>query len=101
MSGKINCVTLKHHCNYSDLNEASLLWNLKIRYDKELIYVCFFPFFPLINTKRYYNSMNIFPERQTYTGSILVAVNPYKMFDIYGLDQVKLYEGRILGTLPP
>lgn len=23
------------------------------------------------------------------------------MFDIYGLDQVKLYEGRILGTLPP
>jgi len=30
-----------------------------------------------------------------------VAVNPYKMFDIYGLDQVKLYEGRILGTLPP
>ncbi|KAJ8681733.1 hypothetical protein QAD02_017525 [Eretmocerus hayati] len=59
----------------SDLNEASLLWNLKIRYDKELIY--------------------------TYTGSILVAVNPYKMFDIYGIDQVKLYEGRILGTLPP
>ncbi|XP_058797715.1 unconventional myosin-XV [Phymastichus coffea] len=58
-----------------DLSEASLLWNLKIRYDKELIY--------------------------TYTGSILVAVNPYKMFDIYGIDQVKLYEGRILGTLPP
>ncbi|XP_059488254.1 unconventional myosin-XV isoform X5 [Neocloeon triangulifer] len=59
----------------SDLNEASLLWNLKIRYDKELIY--------------------------TYTGSILVAVNPYKMFDIYGLDMVKKYEGQIMGTLPP
>ncbi|XP_049851037.1 unconventional myosin-XV isoform X4 [Schistocerca gregaria] len=59
----------------SDLNEASLLWNLKIRYDRELIY--------------------------TYTGSILVAVNPYKMFDIYGLDMVKKYEGQILGTLPP
>lgn len=27
------------HFFYSDLNEASLLWNLKIRYDKELIYV--------------------------------------------------------------
>ncbi|XP_046399408.1 unconventional myosin-XV isoform X2 [Ischnura elegans] len=58
-----------------ELNEASLLWNLKIRYDKELIY--------------------------TYTGSILVSVNPYKMFDIYGLDMVKKYEGQILGTLPP
>nr|XP_042898448.1 unconventional myosin-XV-like [Parasteatoda tepidariorum] len=58
-----------------DLNEASLLWNLKIRYDKEMIY--------------------------TYTGSILVAVNPYKMFDIYGLEMVKKYEGQILGTLPP
>lgn len=59
----------------SDLNEASLLWNLKIRYDKELIY--------------------------TYVGSILVAVNPYKMYDMYGLDMVKKYEGQILGTLSP
>ncbi|XP_065213017.1 unconventional myosin-XV isoform X2 [Planococcus citri] len=59
----------------NDLNEASLLWNLKIRYEKELIY--------------------------TYTGSILVAVNPYKMYDMYGLDMVKKYEGQILGTLPP
>jgi hypothetical protein len=25
--------------SHRDLNEASLLWNLKIRYDKELIYV--------------------------------------------------------------
>ncbi|XP_064478725.1 unconventional myosin-XV-like isoform X2 [Ornithodoros turicata] len=58
-----------------DLSEASMLWNLKIRYDHENIY--------------------------TYTGSILVAVNPYKMFDIYGVDVVKKYEGQILGTLPP
>merc|ERR1719259_1195779 len=42
----------------SDLNEASLLWNLKTRYDRGQIY--------------------------TYTGSILVSVNPYKMFDLYG-----------------
>ncbi|RZF46223.1 hypothetical protein LSTR_LSTR010885 [Laodelphax striatellus] len=59
----------------SDLNEASLLWNLKIRYDRELIY--------------------------TYVGSILIAVNPYKMYDMYGLDVVKKYEGQILGSLPP
>lgn len=38
---------------------------------------------------------------QTYVGSILVAVNPYKMYDMYGLDVVKKYEGQILGTLPP
>ncbi|XP_037094410.1 unconventional myosin-XV-like isoform X2 [Pollicipes pollicipes] len=58
-----------------DLNEASILWNLKLRYDKEMIY--------------------------TYTGSILVSVNPYRMFDIYGLDMVKRYEDQILGSLPP
>ncbi|KAH8037650.1 hypothetical protein HPB51_015084 [Rhipicephalus microplus] len=59
----------------ADLSEAALLWNLKIRYDKEKIY--------------------------TYTGSILVAVNPYKMFDVYGVDVVNKYQGQILGTLPP
>ncbi|EFX88394.1 hypothetical protein DAPPUDRAFT_6759, partial [Daphnia pulex] len=37
----------------SDLNEASLLWNLKVRYDGQHIY--------------------------SYTGNILVSVNPYKM----------------------
>lgn len=30
-----------------------------------------------------------------------MAVNPYKMYDMYGLDMVKKYEGQILGTLPP
>ena len=59
----------------SDLNEASLLWNLRLRYDSNLIY--------------------------TYVGSILVAVNPYRMFDIYGLDTVAQYENQVLGTLPP
>lgn len=35
---KNNCYNMLVYF-YSDLNEASLLWNLKIRYDKELIYV--------------------------------------------------------------
>ncbi|KAK2710830.1 hypothetical protein QYM36_012124, partial [Artemia franciscana] len=61
--------------NIDDLNEASILWNLRVRYDKELIY--------------------------TYIGSILIAVNPYRMSDAYGLETVKKYEGQVLGTIPP
>ena len=49
----------------SDLNEASLLWNLRLRYDSNLIY--------------------------TYVGSILLAVNPYRMFDIYGADIIHIH----------
>ena len=59
-----------------DLHEASLLWNLKLRYDNGLIY--------------------------RNAGSILIAINPYKMFpESYGIEMAKLYSGRPLGTLPP
>ena len=59
----------------SDLNEASVLWNLRIRYDNQNIY--------------------------TYIGAILVAVNPLRMFDVYGLDNVNKYNRQVMGTLPP
>ncbi|CAF2391964.1 unnamed protein product [Rotaria sp. Silwood2] len=60
----------------SDLSEASILWNIKVRYDHRQFY--------------------------TYIGSILVAVNPYYMYhDMYSTDYVKKYENTlVLHTLP-
>lgn len=59
-----------------DLHEASLLWNLRIRYDAGQIY--------------------------TFAGSILIAVNPYKMIpNSYGIQMAKKYAGQPLGTMPP
>lgn len=58
-----------------DLHEGSLLYNISKRYDQKLIY--------------------------TFTGSILVAVNPYEKLDVYGMQDVRRYEGQLIGSLPP
>ncbi|XP_069916157.1 unconventional myosin-XV [Oryctolagus cuniculus] len=58
-----------------DLQENTVLSNLKTRFERNLIY--------------------------TYIGSILVSVNPYRMFGIYGPEQVQQYSGRALGENPP
>ncbi|XP_004589432.2 unconventional myosin-VIIb [Ochotona princeps] len=58
-----------------DLNEAGMVHNLLIRYQQHKIY--------------------------TYTGSILVAVNPFQVLPLYTLEQVQLYYNRHVGELPP
>ncbi|XP_016533849.1 unconventional myosin-XV-like [Poecilia formosa] len=58
-----------------EMHEGAVLLNLRRRFDRQLIY--------------------------TYIGSILVSVNPYKMYNIYGTDVVLLYKGRALGEHPP
>ncbi|XP_072818164.1 unconventional myosin-VIIb [Vicugna pacos] len=58
-----------------DLNEAGMVHNLLIRYQQHKIY--------------------------TYTGSILVAVNPFQVLPLYTAEQVQLYYNRHVGELPP
>ncbi|KAL3866507.1 hypothetical protein ACJMK2_043800 [Sinanodonta woodiana] len=62
-------------CNLPDLNEKTLLQNIKARF---------------------YNS-NIY----TYVGSILIAVNPFRFFPIYNPKYVTMYHNKRLGDLPP
>lgn len=63
-------------CQLPDLNEQTLLDNLRARFTAGHIY--------------------------TYVGSILIALNPFKFYPIYNPKYVKLYQNRRLGpNLPP
>lgn len=62
-------------CNLPDLNETTLLDNLKHRFSNGNIY--------------------------TYIGSILIAVNPFRFYCIYNPKYVRMYQNKKLGELPP
>lgn len=57
------------------LHEAGLLHNLECRYKADKIY--------------------------TYTGNILIAVNPFQKLPIYGEDILMDYIGKSIGVMPP
>ena len=62
-------------CNLPNLNEITLMANLKRRFQDGNIY--------------------------TYVGSILISVNPFKFYPIYNPKYVKMYQNQRLGELPP
>ncbi|XP_044064047.1 unconventional myosin-IXAa isoform X4 [Siniperca chuatsi] len=62
-------------CHLPELNERSLLDNLRFRFRQERIY--------------------------TYVGSILIVINPFKFLPIYNPKYVKMYDNHTLGDLEP
>ncbi|CAH1796283.1 unnamed protein product [Owenia fusiformis] len=62
-------------CNLPDLNERTLMDNLRARFQNGNIY--------------------------TYVGSILIAMNPFKFYPIYNPKYVKMYQNKRLGELHP
>ncbi|XP_069078387.1 unconventional myosin-IXa isoform X3 [Pleurodeles waltl] len=62
-------------CSLPDLNEKTLLENLRHRFKEEKIY--------------------------TYVGSILIVINPFKFLPIYNPKYVKMYDNHQLGKLEP
>lgn len=86
-----------------EMHEEAVLQNLKRRFDRQIIYVI------LIAHNEHTKRLICIPLcifllfflPKTYIGSILLSVNPYKMYNIYGTDMVLLYSGRALGENPP
>jgi myosin heavy chain 6/7 len=80
--------------NMTYLNDASVLWNLKSRYQAKMIYVS------CAHLKnRYICGNNAL--LQTYSGLFCVVINPYVRYPIYTNTVVKMYIGKRRNEVPP
>ncbi|KAJ9583973.1 hypothetical protein L9F63_021684 [Diploptera punctata] len=86
-------VDVDDNCALMYLNPATLLNNIRTRYDKDKIYVSIFFFFV-------FSSVSFW--RYTYVANILIAVNPYfEIKNLYSSQTIKSYQGKSLGVMPP
>lgn len=89
------------------MSEDAFLENLRKRFKERLIYVSSssfsFPslsFLPLLLSISL-STITVCVSFQTYIGSVLVSVNPYRQLDIYEKKIMEEYRGVNLYELPP
>ncbi len=75
ISPEVNEGRVQDMCDLEEFTEQDMLSNLRARFSNKDIY--------------------------TYVGSILIAINPYYFYSIYNPKYTSMYQGKVLGSLPP
>ncbi len=80
------------------ISEDAFMDNLKLRYQKDRIYVSLYP--KIMCYFLFLISLDLC--QQTYIGEVVVSVNPYKsMNDLYSPKKIQEYRGRQMYEVPP
>ena len=80
------------------VNEDTCIDNLRARFDSDIIYVCSFT---IRNAKIVFRLLRRIFLLQTYIGSVVVSLNPYKQLALYSNDVISTYRSRNIYELPP